>query len=270
MQLNNNVIIVTGGANGIGRELSLNLLSNGARVAAVDIDQAGLDETEKLAGAAADRLSKHIVDITDRSTVAKLPREVIAAHGQVDGLINNAGIIQPFVRINDLAFESIDRVMNINFNGTVNMTKAFLPYLLQRPSAQIVNISSMGGFLPVPGQAVYGASQAAIKLFSEALYAELKQTNVHVLTVFPGAVATDIAANSGIDIAAMQMGDGEASPSNPIPASEAAEIIIKGMIKERFHVLVGSDAKLMNFLFRLSPKFATNFITKQMGSLLPD
>ena len=84
----------------------------------------------------------------------------------------------------------------------------------------------MGGFLPVPGQAIYGASQAAIKLFSEALYAELKHTNMHVLTVFPGAVATDIAANSGIDIAAMQSSEGEPSPSKPIPASEAAEIII--------------------------------------------
>lgn len=269
MELNNKVYIITGGANGIGRELVLNLLSKGARVAAVDIDQAGLDESEKLAGSAADRISKHTVDITDRQAVTELPGDVIAAHGLVDGLINNAGIIQPFVRINDLDYDAIDRVMNINFNGTLNMTKALLPYLLKRPAAQIVNISSMGGFLPVPGQGVYGASQAAIKLFSEALYAELKQTNVHVLTVFPGAVATEIAANSGINVDAMQPGEGEVSTSKPMQASQAAEIIINGMIKERFHVLVGSDAKLMNFLFRLSPKFATNFITKQMGSLLP-
>lgn len=270
MELKDKVFIVTGGANGIGRELVLNLLSKGARAAVVDIDQDALDETEKLAGEAADRISKHIVDITDRKVVAGLPEDVLAAHGQVDGLINNAGIIQPFVRINDLEFDAIDRVMNINFNGTINMTKAFLPYLLERPAAQIVNISSMGGFLPVPGQGIYGASQAAIKLFSEALYAELKHTNVHAMTVFPGAVATDIAANSGLDISAMQTGDGAESSSKPLPASQAAEIIITGMVKDRFHVLVGSDAKLMNFLFRLSPKFATNFITKQMGNLLPD
>jgi len=270
MELKDKVFVITGGANGIGRELVLNLLSKGARAAAVDINQDALDETEKLAGSGADRFSKHIVDITDRTAVAKLPDDIISAHGQVDGLINNAGIIQPFVRINNLEFDAIDRVMDINFNGTINMTKAFLPHLLERPAAQIVNISSMGGFLPVPGQGIYGASQAAIKLFSEALYAELKQTNVHVLTVFPGAVATDIAANSGIDISAMATGDGAESSSKPIPASQAAELIITGMIKERFHVLVGSDAKLMNFLFRLNPRFATNFITKQMGNLLSD
>lgn len=268
MDLNNKVYIITGGANGIGRELVLNLLSKGARVAAADIDQAGLDQTEKLAGSAADRISKHVVDITDRKTVADLPGIVISAHGQVDGLINNAGIIQPFVRINDLEFDAIDRVMNNNFYGSVNMTKAFLPYFLERPAAQIVNISSMGGFLPVPGQGIYGASKAAVKLFSEALYAELKGTNVHVLTVFPGAVATDIAANSGVDITALQMGEDMKSSIKLMPPSQAAEIIITSMIKERFHILVGSDAKLMNFLFRLSPKFATNFITKQMAALL--
>lgn len=270
MELKNNLFVITGGANGIGRELVLNLLSKGAQVAAVDIDQAGLDETARMAGAAAERMSKHIVDITDRERVAALPEEVISEHGRVDGLINNAGIIQPFVKINHLEFDAIDRVMNINFNGTVNMTKAFLPHLLESPAASIVNISSMGGFLPVPGQGVYGASQAAIKLFSEALYAELANTHVHVATVFPGAVNTAIASRSGVDMRSMQGENAGESSFKPMPASQTAEIIIEGMVKDRFHIFVGSDSKFMNFLFRLSPKFATNYITKQMGSLLAE
>lgn len=120
----------------------------------------------------------------------------------------------------------------------------------------------------MPGQGVYGASQAAIKVFSEALYAELVNTGVRVSTVFPGAVATEIAARSGIDTAAMQLDENAESKFKPMPASQAAQIIIDGMVKERFHIMVGSDAKFMNFLFRLAPKFATNYITKQMGSLL--
>lgn len=270
MKIKDKVIVITGGANGIGREMVLNLLSKGARVAAADIDSSGLDETARLAGAGSERMSKHIVDITDREAVSALPGQVIQQHGRVDGLINNAGIIQPFVKINALPFDAIDRVMRINFDGTVNMTKAFLPLLLERPQAYLVNISSMGGFLPVPGQGVYGASQAAVKLFSEALYAELAGTQVHVTTVFPGAVATNIAANSGIDTSAMQGDTAGESSFKPMPANQAAEIIIDGMLKARFHVLVGSDAKFMNFLFRLSPKFATNYITKQMGSLLKE
>ena len=74
--------------------------------------------------------------------------------------------------------DDIERVLNYNFYGQIYMTKAFLPYLLERPEAHIVNVSSMGGFFPVPGQILYGASKAAVKLFTEGLYAELIETNV--------------------------------------------------------------------------------------------
>ena len=108
-----------------------------------------------------DNVSTHVLNITDRAEVERLPELVIARHGAVDGLINNAGIIQPFVRVKDLDYEAIERVMNVNFYGTLYMTKAFLPCLLKRPEAHIANVSSMGGFLPVPGQSIYGASKAA-------------------------------------------------------------------------------------------------------------
>lgn len=123
MKVQNKVIVVTGGGNGIGRELVLNLLSRGARVAAVDIDEAGLQETARLAEQKKDRLSTHVVNITDRDAVAALPEQVISRHGAVDGVINNAGIIQPFVRVNDLDYAAIERVMNVNFYGTLFMTK---------------------------------------------------------------------------------------------------------------------------------------------------
>ncbi len=267
MKIKNKVYVVTGGGNGIGRELVLQLLSSGATVAAVDIDQAGLEETAELAGGDRSRLSQHIVDITDRDAVLRLPERVISKWGVVDGLINNAGIIQPFVKSNDVEFAAIERVININFYGTVNMTKAFLPHFLERPEAHIVNVSSMGGFLPVPGQGLYGASKAAVKLFTESLYAELLGTNVHVSVVFPGAIGTDIAAHSGVEMDAGAAEEGTASFS-PMPPEEAAAAILKGIEKDKFRILVGSDAKFMNFLYRLSPKFATKYIVKQMGSLL--
>jgi short-subunit dehydrogenase len=267
MKIQNKVYVITGGGNGMGRELALQLLFSGAKVAAMDIDEAGLGETAELAGEKGSHLSQHIVDITDLEAVQKLPEVVISKWGVVDGLINNAGVIQPFVKSNDIKFDAIERVMNINFYGTVNMTKAFLPHLLARPEAHIVNVSSMGGFLPVPGQGLYGASKAAVKLFTESLYAELLQTNVHVSVVFPGAIGTDIAARSGVEIEAGVAEEG-ASSFNPMPPNKAAAAILKGIEKDKFRILVGSDAKFMNFLYRLSPKFATKYIVKQMGSLL--
>ena len=268
MQVENKVFVVTGGSSGIGRELTLQLLAEGARVAAVDIDQAGLEATAELAGRSRDRLSLHAVDITDRDQVEALPDQVVLEHGPPDGLINNAGIIQPFVRVNELDYEDIQRVMDVNFYGTLYMTKAFLPHLLSRPEAHLANVSSMGGFLPVPGQSIYGASKAAVKLFTEGLYSELKNTDVGVTIIFPGAIGTDIAENSGVTRDQDAEPGGEEMGIDPLPPEKAARQIIQAVEKNRFRALVGSDARFMDFLYRLAPRRAANFIFKQMESLL--
>ncbi|WP_394552033.1 SDR family NAD(P)-dependent oxidoreductase [Agromyces sp. MMS24-JH15] len=163
MHIANKVFVVTGAGNGIGRETTLRLLAGGASVAGVDLNADGLAETARLAGAGG-RFSQHVVNITDREAVAGLPAAIEAAHGQVDGIVNIAGVIQQFMKVVDLPFSEIDKVMNVNFGGVMNMCKAFLPTLLARPEAAILNVASMGSYAPVPGQAVYGASKAAVKL----------------------------------------------------------------------------------------------------------
>lgn len=271
MKAQNKVIVVTGGGSGIGRELVLQLLAKDARVAAVDINEATLAETAVLAGAKKANLSTYIINITDKAAAEKLLEQVVAAYGTVDGLINNAGIIQPFVRVNELSYEAIDRVMNVNFYGMLYMTKAFLPHFLTRPEAHIVNVSSMGGFLPVPGQTIYGAAKAAVKLFTEGLRSELLDTNVRVTVIFPGAIGTNIAANSGVEIRMPAEDDASAEKQQAMKTlapSKAAEIIIDGIENDRYRVLVGSDARFMDFLYRLNPKYAANFILKKMKSLL--
>lgn len=270
MQVNNKIILVTGGGNGIGRELVLTLLAKGAKVAAVDIKEAALKETLELAGPKAINLSLHPLSITDKAAVENLPEQVIAHHGGIDGIINNAGIIQPFVRVNNLEFSAIERVMNVNFYGTLYITKAFLPYLLKRPEAHIVNISSMGGFLPVPGQSVYGASKAAVKLLTEGLYTELLNTPVKVSVVFPGAVATNITANSGVSAPAQSTSELKNSKIRTLLPARAAEIILAGMEKDKVRIYVGKDSTFLNFLYRLSPGYATRLIGKQMKSLLQE
>ena len=206
MRVQSKVIVVTGGGSGIGRELALHLLSKNARVAAVDVDEAALRQTAELAANKKEDLSTHVVDITDKASVAKLPAQVISRHGSVDGIINNAGIIQPFVRVAEVEYSAIERVMGVNFYGTLHMIKAFLPHLLERPEAHLVNVSSMGGFLPVPGQSIYGASKAAVKLLTEGLRSELVETPVRVTVVIPGAVGTNIAAHSGTDLSLESVG----------------------------------------------------------------
>ena len=271
MRVNGKVIIVTGAGSGMGREITLLLLKRGAKVAAVDINQEGLTETATLAGAS-QALALFTLNIADRQAVEALPEQVIAALGAVDGVINNAGIIQPMIMVDELGFDLIEKVMAVNFWGPLYLTKALLPHLKARPAAHIVNISSMGGFLPVPGQTIYGASKAAIKLLTEGLHSELADTNVDVTVVFPGAISTNIAKNSGLGDyqEKMMAADGGAAAKAPpmTPAPEAARMIVDGMEQGAYRVLVGKDAKFMDFLYRLSPKRAAGFIYRQMKSIL--
>jgi short-subunit dehydrogenase len=264
MKIAGKVFLVTGAGSGMGREMTHQIIAKGGKVAALDRHLPALLETQQVCSGTSKTFLALEVDITDRTKVLALPEQVIKHFGQIDGIINNAGIIQPFVKVNDLTFEQIEHVMTVNFFGCVSVTKAFLPYLLERPVAHIVNISSMGGFLPVPGQSIYGAAKAAMKLFTEGLYAELKETSVRVSVVFPGAIATNITTNSGIEMPVTA----DSSSMTAMSANEAAREILKGMEADQYRILVGSDSKFMDFLSRLAPEYATNFIAKKMKVLL--
>lgn len=262
MKIQGKVFVVTGAGSGIGRALTLALLQGGARVAGADLKAESLKETATLANAG-DAFSTHVVDITNRSQVEALRPAVVEAHGVVDGLINNAGIIQPFVNLIDLDYATMERVFNINLYGQIHMLKTFIPELLKRPEAHIVNVSSMAGFFPFPGQSIYGASKAALKILTEGLYAELLDAPVGVTVVFPGAIATNITANSGITSLNIEAGPRVTS------AEVAAATILKAIEKNQLQVYVGKDAVLMNLLYKLSPKGAIQMVKKQMEGILP-
>jgi NAD(P)-dependent dehydrogenase (short-subunit alcohol dehydrogenase family) len=266
MQAAGKVLVVTGAGSGMGREVVLEAIRRGAKVAACDINETTLAETATLANAG-DALATFPLNVADKAAVEALPAQVTERFGAVDGIIHCAGIIQPFVRLKDLEDTDIERVFAVNWWGTLYLTKAFLPVLLARPEGHIVNVSSMGGFLPVPGQTIYGASKAAVKLLTEGLHAECAGTNVGVTIVFPGAVATNITTNSGVAIPG-----GEAAAASgrnkTYPADRAAKDILDGMEKGAYRVLFGSDSRLMDRLYRLDPRRAADFIGKQMKGLL--
>jgi len=264
MQIRDKVFVVTGGGNGIGRDVVLELLARGARVAAVDLRADGLDGTHALAAAYVDRLTSHTVDVSDRGAVETLVDEVTTAHGQVDGVANVAGIIQKFVPFAQLSYEEMTKVLDVNYWGVVHMCKAFLPVLLGRPEASLLNVSSMGAFVPVPGQSVYGASKAAVKLLTEGLYAELRTTNVAVTLVFPGAVRTGIAENSGASIP----GRDTDAAANITSSATAAYRIVDAIEKGTFRVCIGKDATMLDLLARLLPRRSIELVAKKMGSLV--
>ncbi|MEZ4721256.1 MAG: SDR family oxidoreductase [Flavobacteriales bacterium] len=265
MKVQGKVMVVTGAGSGMGRELSIQLAKKGATIVMADIHEDAMTETAVMLGNA--KHTKHVLNVSDREAVEKFAAEAIQHHGAIDGIINNAGIIQPFVDVKDLDYSVIERVMNVNFYGTLYMCKAFLPHLLTRPEAHIANVSSMGGFIPFPGQTFYSASKGAVKMLTEGLYSELKDTNVGVTVIHPGAINTNIMTNSGVEDT-MSSGMSEADKAKmTLPADKAAAIMINAIEKNKYRVMVGKDAKLLDILYRLSPRRAVNFIVKQMGSV---
>lgn len=212
---------------------------------------------------AGDRVSTHVVNVTDPGAVAAMPAVVEAVHGHVDAVINIAGIIHRFTSFEDLTAEETQRVLEVNLIGTIAVSRAFLPVLQQRPRAALVNMASLAALVPFAGQTLYGASKAAVKQFSEGIYAELRGSTVTVSTIFPGNIATNLTGNSGV--AMIDAGGRKVRSTSP---EDAGRQIVQGIANGRFRILIGRDARLLSLLERLAPRWTTDMVARQMASVL--
>ncbi len=256
MKLKDRVAVVTGAGSGIGRAIAMELARQGCHLALADIDEQAVRNTAHEAAALGVRATHHRVDVTDRAAVAQLPQQVLAAHGAVHLLVNNAGVALGgnFDQVGEADF---DWLMDVNFHGLVRMTRAFLPLLKQADEGRIVNVSSAFGLVSPPGQAAYSASKFAVRGFSQALRHELAGTSVGVSLVHPGGVATAITKNArippGLDPALVQQRREQMERMLRMPAQRAGEIIVAGIRQDKPRILVGSDAKFAAFIERLMP-----------------
>jgi len=249
-------VVVTGAASGIGRALALLCARKGARLALADVDLQGLEETRRLLGEAGSKSRIYTVDVAHRERVQTFAEEVRRDLGEADVLINNAGVSSSG-RVAELRYETLDWTLGVNFWGVVHGTKAFLPQLSSRPEASLVNISSVYGLLGVPGQAAYCASKFAVRGFTEALRHELHGTPVSVTLVYPGGVRTNIVRNSrsdfGLDREILEQGLREFELQLATSPERAAARIVDGVLAKRAHVLIGTDAWVIDRLARWFP-----------------
>ena len=260
MKINGKNVIITGGASGVGKELTKQMLKCGCNVAAIDINEENLEKLKEELNSK--RLKTYVVDMGNIESIKEFRENYKKDYSDVDIIINNAGIIQPFVRVESLDDKTINKVMNVNFFGPVNLIRFFMEDLTKDRSEQyIVNVSSMGGFFPFPGQTIYGASKAALKIFTEGLYAELEKTNVRVMIVLPGAMNTNITTNSNVKV---DIGKEESNFKMLEPAI-AAKQIIEGIEKNKFKLFLGSDSKFLRILYKINSKAAISYINKKMS-----
>ncbi len=249
------VAVVTGASSGIGRALALLLARRGCEVALVDIAASELAETQAMLAGTGSKASSHVADVSDREVMRELPSRVLDAHGRVDLVINNAGISNGYL-FRDQPIESFERVVGVNLMGVVYGCRFFLPHLLERPQARIVNISSVFGFLGVPRQADYCVTKFGVRGLSESLWAELADTSVRVLCVHPAGVRTNIlGGGDGWDDDFEETLEQFQSVARTGP-DEAAAKIVRAIERGKLRLRIGREGYLVDWLARLFPTFS--------------
>lgn len=266
---NKSVAVVTGAASGIGRALAIRLAKDGiAGIAISDVNEKGLEETAAMVRDTGVPVSTHVADVSDSDAVKKFAEDVLARHGRVTHLVNNAGVglIGMFEQ---LTIKDFEWLMGINFWGVVYCTKTFLPTLLEQEAAHVVNVSSVFGLIAPAEQTAYTSSKFAVRGFTESLRHELEETNVSVACVHPGGVKTNIVRNSKV---------AEGTPADwkqqsvkffdkvaKTTSEEAAEVIVRGIKNKNPRILIGKDARAISILSRLFPKKYLGVIERLNG-----
>ncbi len=256
MHLAGRTAVVTGAGSGIGRATAVALAARGCHLALADINAERLAETAQMVAREGLRVSAHRLDVADRAQVQAFPAQVLAHHVGVDLLFNivGVGLGGTYEQVSD---EDVAWVLDVNFWGTVWMTRAFLPALRSCDDARIVNVSSVFGMVAPAGNVAYSASKFAVRGFSEALRWELDDSGIGVTVVHPGGVATNIANDArvpdGVDAAEVERKRVFSNKRLRMPPSRAGEIIVRGVERRKLRVLVGWDAVAISILTRLMP-----------------
>lgn len=248
------VAVITGAGSGIGRALAVNLADRSARLALSDIDTEGLAETVRLARQRGAQVKSDRLDVTEREAVLAYAEDVVAHFGAVNQVYNNAGIVHNG-NVDKSEFKDIERVMDVDFWGVVNGTKAFLPHVIASGDGNIVNISSLFGLIAVPGQSAYNAAKFAVRGFTEALRQEMliARHPVKVTCVHPGGIKTAVCRNGTVADGEDQQTFADFFDTRLAWHSPemAARTIVNGVAKGRARVVIGWEAKALDLLARI-------------------
>lgn len=259
-EFKNKTVVITGAGSGIGRALALDFAQRGANVALNDFKEATLSETIDLLG---DKVSvfSAVFDVSDEKAMKQFALDVVAKFGRVDVVINNAGVAQESLLVNEIKDEDFEWLLGINMWGTIYGSRAFLPYLRLQKESSLVNISSVFGLIGIPGVSSYSVSKFAVRGLSESILLEerINKTGVAVSCVHPGGIKTNIAKSArGADHAKLAEFE-KALRTSP---TKAAAIIIKGIQRKKSKILVGPDAYLIYY----TDKFAKGLLQRGIMS----
>lgn len=259
--LEGRVAAITGAGSGIGAALAEELARRGCDLALSDVDGTGLEVSAASARAHGAEVTTAVVDVADAEAVQRWADETAAEHGQVNLVVNNAGVALSGT-VESLSLEDYRWIVDINFWGVVHGTKAFLPHLVASGSGHVVNISSVFGLTAQPLMSGYNATKYAVRGFTESLRQDLELAGLPVSAtcVHPGGIATNVAKAARVDASVARLTGRTAAEATKefertllTRPEVAARRIVEGVVTDRRRVLVGADARGYDLLARVLP-----------------
>lgn len=200
MNLENKTIIITGASDGLGKEIAYRLAKENANLALIGRDEKRLEsvvlESEKYG---AKKVMTYVCDICDSEMLEKTINNIITDFGNVNILINDAGIWQKLMKAEEISKDVVDEVIGTNLVALINITRLLIPILKKNKESAIINIVSKSGIMAQEGQSVYTASKYGVRGFTEVLQLELKDTGVRVTGLYQGGVDTKMFEKMGED-----------------------------------------------------------------------
>jgi NADP-dependent 3-hydroxy acid dehydrogenase YdfG len=266
------VAVITGAGSGIGRALAVNLATKGAKLALSDIDTEGLAETVRQAEALGATVKSDRLNVAEREAVLAYADAVVTHFGEVHQVYNNAGVAYNG-DLEKSEFKDIERIMDVDFWGVVNGTKAFLPHVIASGDGHIVNVSSLFGLISVAGQNAYNAAKFAVRGFTEALRQEMLVAKhpVKVTCVHPGGIKTAVGRNATVadDQDAQSFAEFFDKHLALHTPEMAAETIVNAVAKGRARVVVGWEAKALDVLARVIGPAYQQIIATAVSKFFP-
>lgn len=249
MKLSGKLVLITGGARGIGLAAAAALLRKGARVALWDVDAAALAAARRTLG----DVYSDAVDLTDRAAIAKAAERLRAAAGEPDVLDANAGVVFGGSLL-ELSDEQVRRTLDVNLGAVIACVREFLPGMLRRGGGRIVLMSSASGLIGVPGLAVYAATKHAVVGLGESLRLELAGSGVGVLLVCPSFVSSGLFAGAQAPALAPWL-----SPER------VASLVVSALERDALYVRAPFSVKLLPLLKALLPTTLADAAARRLG-----
>ncbi len=258
MNLKNKVIWITGASSGIGKSLSIELSKYDTKLILSSRDSETLTKVKHQC-TNTENIKILTLDLQEYSTMEEKVSKAISLFGHIDILVNNGGISQRALAV-DTALDVDKRIMDINFMGTLALTKALLPHFIERNSGHYVTVTSVVGKVATPLRSTYSASKHALHGFFDSLRAEVHKHNIAVTLILPGYVQTNVSMNA-------VTGDGskqnsmDVATANGVPADVFAKKMIRVIQKRKNEAVIGGFKEVGSvFLKRISTRLLAKLV----------